>query len=539
MSAGQKRRDDRNNAALFFLIIVIAAAMWVYAVNMTFSIPKEKIAAGYFYALLATLTDIKLWLPPLFGIVFGMIVAVQFYIYYKTGFNGGDFISKLRGPDMVSAARLKDITKEYWKKQLSFMGIPVPTSKENQHYAVAGSTGTGKSQAISAYIESAHARGDQTVCVDPNGGFMEKFWKEGDFILNPFDARTQSWSIFNEIKTAYDVEQYAVSMIPKSPTTEGEQWNAMARTIVAEVMLKLVRVREGTTEKLVYWLVEATNEQLQKMLAGTSAAGMFHGAEETLGSVRAVLTRYVVPHKFLSVEPGQESFSIRKWLESGTGNLWITWREDMLEATKPLISCWIDVICASSLSSNVEAAKDMHLIIDELDSLSKLNYLIQAATKGRKHLFKIFAGFQSLAQLDETNGKNDALTLRNSLRNFGCLGVSEGDTFTTEEVSKGLGEHEVLRKKISLSGGTMGAKAGSSIETNSERLVKPSEISGLPDLCGYLKLAGDIPVARIQMKHKKRVSVTEPMIIIKNKWTTDLTTAAKNRLKFGVASAVI
>lgn len=537
MSAGQKRRDDRNNVWYLLIMLLLTGAAWYYAVHMVYTIPRDKMWTAYFHALLATLGDIRLWLPPLLAFLFGLAISVNCYIYYRTGFNGADFISKLRGPSMVSPDELADITRERGKKQLSLMGIPVPTSKENQHFSAVGSTGTGKSQAIGRYIESAHKRGERTICIDPNGGFMEKFFQPNDSILNPFDARTEAWTIFNEIKTPYDVDQYAVSLIPKSPSTEGEQWNAMARTIVSEVMLKLARLGQATTKQLVYWLVEANNEQLEKMLANTSAVGMFHGAEETLGSVRAVLTRYVTPHKYLEAELGQIQFSIRDWMENGKGNLWVPWREDMLQAMKPLISCWIDVICASSLSSDTAAPIPLHLVIDELDSLEKLNYLIQAATKGRKHLFKIFIGVQSYAQLKETNGENDALTLRNSLRNTICLGVSEGDTFTTEEVSKGYGSHEVLRKKVSHSGGSGGG--GSVVETNKERIVEPSEISGLPDLTGYLKFAGDIPMSKVRMRHKKWPSVVEALVLADNKWTTVIADQSAKKLMFGTPNVVV
>lgn len=98
----------------------------------------------------------------------------------------------------------------FCRKQLRIMNVPVPTSVEDLHCNVVGSTGTGKSQVIVGYIESAHKRGDRILCADPNGGFMQSLWKQADTILNPFDARGQHWSLFNEIRTAYDVEQYSV-----------------------------------------------------------------------------------------------------------------------------------------------------------------------------------------------------------------------------------------------------------------------------------------------------------------------------------------
>ena len=197
MSAGQKRRDDRNNGWYMLIVLILTGAAWYYAVNMVYTIPKEKMWWAYFYALMATLGDIRLWLPPLLAFLFGLAIVVNFYVYYGRGFNGGDFISKLRGPSIVSQAELADITRERGTKQLSLMGIPVPTSKENQHFSAVGSTGTGKSQVIGRYIESAHARKERTICIDPNGGFMEKFFQSNDSIFNPFDARTQASTNFN------------------------------------------------------------------------------------------------------------------------------------------------------------------------------------------------------------------------------------------------------------------------------------------------------------------------------------------------------
>lgn len=516
MSAGGRRYDDRHKPMLSLMILIMIVGAWFYAVHKTYAIPPDQRLMAYWHALLATLYEPKLWIPPAEALIFGLAIFVHVAMYTRTHFEGSNFITRLRGPRMVSPLELKDICKERFEKQLSFMGIPVPRNKEHLHFSVAGSTGGGKTQVIADYLESAIKRGDRTIVIDPNGGFMANFWKPGDVILNPFDQRAKYWTIFNEIKTAYDVEQYSVSLIPKSPSTEQEQWNSMARTVVAEVMLKLKRLGRGTTEQLVHFLTGVSNEALQTMLSDTAAAGMFHGAEETLGSVRAVLTRYVTPHKYLSDNIKEATpFSIRDWLENGTGNLWVTWREDMLPALKPLISCWIDVICASSLSSDVANAKDMHLIIDELDSLEKLNYLVQAATKGRKHKLHIVAGFQSYAQLKETNGENDAITLRNSLRNTASMGVAEMDTFTAEEISKGLGDHTVTRKRETLSDG----KRSTSIEQVTERVITPAQIHGLPDLTGYIKFSGDLPIARVTMRYKKRPIVTDALVMIQGAWT--------------------
>lgn len=541
MSAGAGRYDDRAKGYLLLLLVAMVVAGWVLGVKLIYTIPPARAAAAYWYALMATANEPRLWILPGIGLVSGFAIFVTVDAYLRTGFGGANYMYKLRGPRMVSPAELKDITKER-AAQLSIAGVPIPTKTEKEHLMVTGSTGSGKSQAIAEYIESAQARGDRIICVDPNGGFMLHFHRDGDTILNPFDERGKAWSIFNEIATAYDVTQFAVSIIPRSPSTEQESWNAMARTITSEVMLKLATTGSGTTANLIHWLTIASNEELQRMLANTSAAGMFHGADETLGSVRAVLTQYITPHKFLSdTAVGETPFSIRDWLVNSQGNLWVTWREDMLQSLKPLISCWVDVICAASLSTDTTASRVMHLIADELDSLEKLNYMGAAATKGRKHGFRINTGIQSHAQLDQTYGKNDATTLKNSFRNTLSLGIAEMDTYTAEEISKGLGEHEVVRMKRNVNVGGFGSSNGGSTspESVSERLVLPSEIHTLPDLTGYLKFAGDIPLAKVRMRYKARPKVVEPLILVAGKWTTGIGVHPGGPALFGGGDAVV
>lgn len=509
--------DDRNKPYLLLVLLAMTLGAWYWGITRAFTLPKDLYAKALWYGFLQTPKQPLIYVPALLAFFYGMLIFAVVVIYYRTYAGFTDYVKRLRGGYLVSAAQLHDICREWFEKQLVFATVPVPKMIENLQYMVVGSTGAGKSQAIAEYIESALRRGDRIICVDPNGGFMKDFYQPGDVILNPFDERGVSWSIFNEIRTLYDCDQFSVSVIPRSPSTEQEAWCSMARSLVGETMQKLHRLGRGTTEELIYWLIIADNEQLEQMLSDTPARGIFHGAEDTLASIRTVLTRYITPHKYLSsTEKASNNFSIREWLSNPTGNLWITWREDMLPALKPLVSCWIDVISAAALSKDVwENDRCTDMILDELDSLEKLNYLLQIATKGRKHKFNILAGIQSHAQLDSTNGEKDALTLRNSCRNTLSLGVAEGDTYTAKNISMGLGSHDVIREHRS---GAPNSAPTQHIEKN-EPLVSDTEIHTLPALTGYVKLAEDRPIARITLKYKKRKPVTEPLILIKNKWT--------------------
>lgn len=509
MATVNRTPDDALRAWLFGGLVLFVLGGWVTGFFLYYQLPRSMVIKGLWFGLLATPKTPLLWIGPCIGLLLGVALFIYGLVRWTTKFGGAEYLRHLRGPRMINQYGLRSKTKS-GDNQLRFMNTPVPKDVESTHFLVGGSTGTGKSQCIAEFAQSAQERGDRLICVDPDGSLMRHFYKPGDKILNPFDARGQGWSIFNEIRSSFDCEQYAISMIPRSPSTEQEAWNSMARTIVSETLHVLIKNNEPSTERLVYWLTSASNSDLQKLLKGTPAEGCFHGAEETLASIRVVLTQYVRPHKYLS----SGNFSVRDFLGANEGNLWVTWRQDQLQALKPLISCWTDVVCAAVLSMPEDRDRGIHLVCDELDSLEKLNYLVDAATKGRKKGFRILAGIQSLAQLRRTYGEDDAMTLRNSFRSVALFGVAEMDTYTAEEFSKGLGEQTVIRRNDSVSvGGQGGSRGTSGTRQDTERVVSPAEIHLVPNLTGYIKFGGDYPIAKVRMQYKPRIEVIEAMVM--------------------------
>jgi type IV secretory pathway TraG/TraD family ATPase VirD4 len=526
MAAGAGSHDGKNEVFYWFLALTVGVLPWAFAVPHTFSIPKGQILKGYYYSLLATPKTPFLLFALIFGAVMAAVIVFFLSRYNRTNFEGARYHQKLRGSEMVSSMKLKQANRERGVSQLRLCGVPVPKSCENLHFLFTGSTGSGKTVAISELIESAQEReSDRILCVDPNGGFLRHFYQEGDVILNPFDARGTGWSIFNEIRTKFDCEQFAVAMIPKAPATEQESWNSMARVLVSETMIKIWENATHDTDtngELFYYLINAPTEELYSFLKGTPAQGLFE-ATETFSSIKAVLTQYIKPHKYLK----HGGFSIRKFLESNEGNLWITWREDQLAALKPLISCWVDVICAAILSMpditeqerTRKTLAPFLLVLDEMDSLEKLNYIVQALTKGRKHRLSVVGGVQSLAQLDETYGKNEALTLRNSFSNNAVCQVASGDTYSAEQYSKIFGYHEITRYQHSISLGSGGGKGTRSLQKETEPLIMPSQISGLNPLEFYFKFAQSNLVCKTKLPYLNRDFITDGFVLAKNEWT--------------------
>jgi type IV secretory pathway TraG/TraD family ATPase VirD4 len=386
-------------------------------------------------------------------------------------------------------------------------GVPFARAQEPLHVLLAGSTGTGKTTGIVEMLLGIMARRDRCIVLDPNGSYLSRFYREGDVILNVFDRRSPGWSPFNEVRRVYDFDKVARSIVPDGNGPDAA-WHFYAQTLIAEVMRALIARGENTTAALIEALTVMPAEELKTLVAGTPVAGLFDkDAAKALASTRFVLASFLKPYQYLQAG----DFSLRGWLESGTGNLYITWREDMTASLAPLMACWVDVLCTATLSLPADPERRIWLLLDELASLGKISSLEAALTKGRKHGLCCIAGVQSTAQLDRVFGKESAIVLRSCFRNFCAFAIAKIDPDTTEIFSRALGEREVDRATKTEGRSSSGSSESVSVQRVRERMVLPNELNELPDLTAYLALAGAHPTQRIRLTHRELPIVIEPI----------------------------
>ncbi len=496
----------KHNIASFFGKLCILTPVALTCISLSYLHIQQLKAANIHVGIKILYTSFKQQFNPAYAaciLIIWFILCTLLFIYlyhnFYVGFDIKPFVEKLRGVKIGSINLLKKQTFKRNTKQLLLCGVPVPVDVENLHIMIAGSTGTGKSTILHETIASAIHRGDKIIIIDPNGGFLSKFYQEDkDHILNPFDARSEIWDPFFDIKNKnYDYEQLVQSIIPPQNSPSGEEWSGYARTLLRGLMRACGNKNIYTMHYIIELLNNATNEVLKQFLCGTEAEALFatssgDGANNTITSTRFVLAKYISTYQHIPKNIGF-GFSIRDYIDNGTGNLFITWREDMLQALKPMVSTFCDLISNAILSSNNEEKK--LFIIDELGSLSQQPALEQLATKGRKHGVNIIACIQSTSQLNDIYGKEKAISLRSCFRNLVVLGGGSIDHNTANDLSTALGEHEVLRLDK-----TLGDKSSSRKKTaQKERIVLPSEIQALKQLEGYLAFTLDYPIVKFKI----------------------------------------
>ncbi|QBH19199.1 type VI secretion protein [Alcaligenes faecalis] len=452
------------------------------------------------------------------GLVLSLVLILFIGRTARTeGFGGAAYKRFVRGTRTTSAKNLARQCEERGKMQIDVGGIPMPTANENLHLLISGATGSGKSvllrnMAASVLKRSQHdmarqlpgktpARNDRMIVIDPNGDLLSKFWQPNDVILNPYDARSQGWSFFNEVRADYDWKRLAHSMVPMSQDRNAEEWNDFGRLLLRETAKKLYELQgeEASIMDLFRLCTIEDPKVLKQFLEGTLAESLFVGSSEAskaLSSARFVLSNKLSEHT--GMKPGK--FSIRDWLEKPDGgNLYINWREDMMSSMKPLVSSWADVFITSILSMPESAHRRWWLFIDELASLEALPSLEAGLTKGRKNGLRVVAGLQSTSQLEHIYGRTMATTIRASFRNLAVLGGSRTDPQTAKDMSESVGKHEVERPKFSISRSADNRNTSDNMERVTEEVVTAAQIQALPTLAGYVALAGDYPVVRVSL----------------------------------------
>lgn len=385
-------------------------------------------------------------------------------------------------------------------------GVPYPVSAEVQGITMVGAPGTGKTSAIIQLMQSALDRGHRAIVLDPNGEFLERFWRDGDAILNPFDLRTEGWNPFAEVFNSWDVERLSKQLIPDGHGNE-QEWISYTQTFFSSVMARLAETGRQSNKDLIYWLSIAGKDELKELLKGEPAAQMLEdGAHGIFGSVRSILTRYVNALQKLDPNSNADSFSIRRWVREGDGWLFLTYQGDQLEAMKDLLSCWLSIAGNQILSLPPDRDRRIWLFADEFARIGRIQGITEILTNGRKHGLAPVLGLQTVAQLRDLYGREQASVILACLSSMLILRAPDAET--ADAMSRTIGEQDVERKTVSEN--NKDRRKSTSVSRTTVRAVLPSQIAGLPNNHGYLRLPGNLSIARVQIPHPPAITGVRP-----------------------------
>jgi len=400
------------------------------------------------------------------------------------------------------AGRARDASTGSRQTRITLAGIPVPAADETKHFKLMGTTGAGKSTAIAELLSGALRRGDRAIVADPDGGYLARFFdpRRGDVILSPFEAGGAKWDLFGEIREEYDIDQLALALIPDH---EGQDrsWRGYARTLFSAVTSQARTGGVSDVNTLFELLVVSRKSELELLVAGTPAQAFFEEHNDRmLDSIRSVLTSAVGALQHVARQESQP-LSVRQWVQSGRGVLFIPYRAGQIAALRSTISAWMRIGIFEVMSRPADDQR-LWFVVDELDALGQIDGLKDALARLRKFGGRCVLGFQSVAQVSSTYGK-EAQTIVENCGNSLVLRCSASEHGGTSQfASRLIGQREVVR--ISRSKSRRPGDLLPSITESEHRQVEPavldSEIERLPDLAGFLKLASSPDWLRVSLR---------------------------------------
>lgn len=402
------------------------------------------------------------------------------FCFYWFGF-GGEW--RLRGAQLKTDRSLINS-----RNALQFGRTKVPTEVETRGFALFGTTGTGKTQALMKIMATARKRGQKAVIADPGGELMARFYKDGDVILSPEDERSADWSIWADMKHDDECRQFAESVIEPGKG-ESESWHNSARTLLQVFFERSFKEQKRKTLDVVS-ILRQTDDELARLVEGSIVERVITGANEKgRDSILSIISLSLQPWERLKQDAGTEAFSIRKFVSARDDRwLWMPYSDHGGKTYEPLRRMWIDIAARQILSGAEDKDLRVWLVLDEMHNQGRLDVLSRAAARGRKYGLAHVLGVHSISQLREVYGHDGAQSILATTGNQLILRAADPDT--AEYCSQQIGEREHTRKEKSKSKGENGQSENVQYGRVIDRAVLPSEILNLPDLEGYLQMSG-------------------------------------------------
>jgi len=404
--------------------------------------------------------------------------------------------AKLVSPEQLSSMIQKEAKHRKAPCQFNIGNIPMLAGFERTHIFVGGTTGAGKSTAFRALFDQIRKANQRAVIYDPGGHYLSQFAQEGDWLLNPFDRRADSWNIFDEIRRKPDCRTIATSLI-KEPDNVDPHWAKNARTVMADLLWK-IKTGSGpaTNAALLNWLRTST-EDLSEFLSGTDGGGCITGANaKHSDDIHKTLRTDLHGLEYLGDSPSE--FSIRDWVENGTGWLFITTNQFILDSIEPFIALWIELVAVQLLGMDETKDTRVWLAVDELADLHKLEALPKMLGQGRKYGGSVVLATQNFPQVREIYGKEGSASMLDLLNTKVFLRIKDPEAQKYASDSLGEREYDTLKKSDTVAR-SQGPSTGLSDDTKRDPLVLPSEFGNLPTGTCYLDPSEHFPPCRLQL----------------------------------------
>jgi len=423
-----------------------------------------------------------------------------------------------RGSLFLSKTALRRrIIRRRCASDLQVDNLPLIKNRETSHMLATGTTGAGKSTLLFKLLPQIRRRPNRAIIVDMTGDYVARFYDPSkDLILNPFDQRSQKWSLWAEYTHDYECDQLAAALVPRSVSVLDPFWEKASKTIISTALQKVKREGSPSIAALFKLLVMDDLKEFGAFFRGTEAAPYTDKEGERMAvSVRASLATHMQGLKYIEEATPPEVFSIREWVKKESHPdqwLFITAMPNQRESLRPFMTAWLDIALNALMSLSPDEKRRLWFIIDELPSLFKIPSLLEALAEARKYGGCIFAGMQGMPQLTMIYPHSEAQAILSLFNTF--FFFSSPHETTTHWASKVLGEIEETKVTENVSYGANTIRDGVSLNQNTHKkqLVLETEISNLKSLEAFIRLPENFPRTKVKMKYEEIPKTQIPFV---------------------------
>ena len=415
------------------------------------------------------------------------------------------------GGELVRGTRVYDYRDQKRKPEktdaqtIIIGGVPIPRESEPSHFLLAGAPGVGKSTVIADMLEVVRNRNERACIYDPAGEFASRFYRDGDVILNPLDARSAPWTPWADATSQADFEQIAAGLIQ-----DDERQPFFPQS--ARALLVTILSEAGSVQELVRYIMSASNEDLISMVEKHGLIGLV-GSNQTFANSRASMTAPTTCLRYLrDPKAGEIPFSIREWVTNERRNegrwIFLTSRADQRATLRPLLSLFIDTFVTGVMMLPPDRARRVWLFVDEAPTLQKMPKLVEAMAEGRKFGLCEVVGFQNVAQARERYGRDGAESFLGLPQTHLIMRLPDPDT--AKWGSGIVADRHIIRAVEGESTSSQGGGKSTTYQHSTEPAILPAQIQGLPNLEGILRYMGakEMMTARVRLTRKDRAATT-------------------------------
>ena len=406
----------------------------------------------------------------------------------------------IRGARIVLVGELEKRLRKAGEPGVKIGPVAIPEEELCSHFLFAGATGVGKTRAMMQMLEQIERRGDRVALVDPEGELTERYYtpERGDILWNPFDARWQGWSPWDEIEQPEDLDAQAASLFPITPQMQGSTSEFYRST--ARVVYRALLERLTTRDPREIPSSLADPAALLSVLERTDAAALL-GQRHTERRQSILQTLQTATSSFRYLEPGQHPWSAKEWVPNGSGWVFFTYTKKQKAAVMPLVGLGLDALGAQFLSSPLNPESMIWMFLDEVTSLPPLATLPELMRQVRKRGVGIGYSIQERSGLVARYGEADTDSILNAPGVRLYMRINDGKTQAW--AAQDLGKRDVLRQVESSTVGPENVR--DSIHRTPQRgrdeaVVTEAELGMLERGEGYLKV-GAYGLAKISIPH--------------------------------------